>query len=311
MINLLKLLRPYFLVLIISFVASQIQADEAEKGKLFQGSSASIYYETQGNSTETPLFVLHGGPGFEHRYFHYSNAFETISQQRKVIYYDQRGCGQSPRLKDADSFRLIDQIADLDELRAHLGYAKMDVLGHSWGGFLAIAYAARHPERINKLILCDSVAPKWSDTIFLFSQVFPESRARENADSFAAELGDQAAIDRWTKEYLPRLFYSPTKRDSFLQKASSLTYQEFVNSSVHRDIGRFDLSHELLKFQFPTLIITGRYDMNVAPLVAYKFHKAIVGSQFVVFEQSGHLPFFEEPDEFAKVMEQFLSQGKK
>ena len=208
MINLHKLLRPYFLVLIVACVAIQIQADEVEKGKLFQGSSASIYYETQGSSTGIPLFVLHGGPGFEHRYFHYSNAFETISKQRKVVYYDQRGCGQSPRLKEADSFRLINQIADLDELRAHLGYEKIDVLGHSWGGFLAIAYAARHPERINKLILCDSVAPKWSDTIFLFSQVFPESRARDNADSFAAELGDQDAIDRWAKEYLSLLFYS-------------------------------------------------------------------------------------------------------
>jgi len=79
-----------------------------------------------------------------------------------------------------------------------------------------------------------------------------------------------------------------------------------VNESVEHDIQRFDLNPELRKFKFPTLVVTGRYDINVAPSVAYKIHKAIAGSKFVVFERSGHLPFFEEPEPFVRAVEGFL-----
>jgi proline iminopeptidase len=80
-----------------------------------------------------------------------------------------------------------------------------------------------------------------------------------------------------------------------------------VNEAVNHDISRFDLGPEIQKFKFPVLVVTGRYDMNVAPLTAYKIHQAIPGSAFVVFERSGHLPFYEEPEEFAKTLEGFLN----
>ena len=102
------------------------------------------------------------------------------------------------------------------------------------------------------------------------------------------------------------LFYSPQNRDTFLKTVSPGVYKKDINEAVEKDIERFDLNPEIRKFKFRTLVITGRYDMNVAPSVAYKVHQAISGSQFVVFEKSGHLPFFEEPDEFVRVIEEFL-----
>ncbi len=294
----------------ISFVAIVGYADEPETGKIFKSSSTSLYYEIRGNIEGTPLFVLHGGPGFEHRYFHYSNAFDAISKKRKVVYYDQRGCGQSAPLKVGEQMFLKDQINDLEELRAHLGYEKIDILGHSWGGFLAMAYAARHPEHIHQLILCGSAAPKWNDPTDAFSQIFPESTARQNAVTFALSLGDESALNTFNKEYLSQLFYSPANRESFLKKADSLTYSLEVNRVLNQELNQFDLSYELRKYKFPTLVITGRYDINVVPSVAYKIHNAIKDSQFTVFERSGHLPFFEEPDDFARRIDQFLIQEK-
>jgi proline iminopeptidase len=79
---------------------------------------------------------------------------------------------------------------------------------------------------------------------------------------------------------------------------------------VEHDVERFDLNPEIRKFKFPTLVITGRYDINVAPSVAWKMHKAIAGSQFVVFEKSGHLPFYEEPEAFVRALEAFLGGGR-
>jgi proline iminopeptidase len=75
---------------------------------------------------------------------------------------------------------------------------------------------------------------------------------------------------------------------------------------VTGDLGRFDLNPEIRKFQFPVMVATGRYDMNIAPAVAYRIHQAIAGSRFVVFEHSGHIPFYEEPDAFVRAVEEFL-----
>jgi proline iminopeptidase len=120
-------------------------------------------------------------------------------------------------------------------------------------------------------------------------------------------LGDKTAGDASLREYLSMLFYSPEKRDAFVAGVSTSVYNREVNGAVVRDIMRFDLNPEIRKFRFPVLVITGRYDINVAPVVAYRIHQAIPGSRFVVFERSGHLPFYEEPEGFVRAMEDFLA----
>src|SRR5262245_31690520 len=97
-------------------------------------------------------------------------------------------------------------------------------------------------------------------------------------------------------------------RDKFLAPASSLLYTQTVNRAVWTDIQRFDLNPELPKFKFPTLVVTGRYDFNVAPSVAWAIHNAIPGSEFAVFEKSGHLPYCEEVPAFVSGLESFLGK---
>lgn len=282
------------------------RAAHDENGKTFDGPGGKIYYEILGSGSGTPLVLVNGGPGFDHIYFHTSTAWDKLGENRRVVFYDQRGNGRSAALKPGQSCTLADQIDDLDALRAHLGLEKMDLLGGSWGGFLGMAYSARHPERISHLILVDSAAPKWSDTIFLFDKVFPETVERQAALNYAAEFGDKSADDESIREYLSMIFYSPEKRDAALKVLTPGSYTKAVNEAVSHDVARFDLNPEIKKFKFPTLVITGRYDMNVAPLIAYQIHKAIPGSQFAVFEKSSHLPFTEEPEAFARTVEEFL-----
>ena len=277
-----------------------------ENGTTFEGKSATIYYEVLGSGSATPLIAVNGGPGFDHTYEHVSSAWDVLAKKRRVIFYDQRGTGRSPSAK-GQTYTLADQINDLEDLRAHLGADRIELLGHSWGGYLVMAYAAQHPEHISHLIIVDSAAPKFKDTIFLFDNVFPEGTERQHSVSFAEEMGDKGASDTDLCEYFSMLFYSPQNRDKFLATVSPSVYRKDINEAVEKDIERFDLNPEIRKFRFPTLVITGRYDMNVAPVVAYKIHQAIPGSHFAVFERSGHLPFFEEPDAFVRVMEEFLA----
>lgn len=287
---------------------ADVSAGAAEKGQRFDTGGVSIYYEILGGGTRTPLVLVNGGPGFDHVYMHCSDAWDRLAAGRKVVFYDQRGNGRSSAIKEGQSCLLADQIADLDALRARLGLEKMDLLGHSWGGYLVMAYAARHPERISRLMIIDSAAPKIQDTAFLFKNIYPETTAREDGLAFAAELGDEGAISADLREYMSMLFYSPAARDAMLARMDEMTYRQSVNKSVWNDLQRFDLNPELPKFRFPTLVATGRYDFNVAPSVAWSIHRAIPGSEFAVFEKSGHLPYCDESAAFVARLEAFLAK---
>jgi proline iminopeptidase len=301
--------RISFVLSFLLFASSACaQSAHQENGQIFDGPGGKIYYEVTGSGSGAPLVVVNGGPGFDHTYLHIATAWDALGKNRRIIFYDQRGDGRSAPLQKGQSCNLADQIADLEALRAHLGFDKVDMLGHSWGGYLSMAYSARHPEHIAHLMIVDSAAPKWSDTLFLFAQIFPEITERRNGYAFADAMGDKAASDASIHDYLTMLFYSPEKRDAFVAQMSAGAYHQQVLQSVISDLPRFDLNPEIAKFKFPVIVMAGRYDINVAPLVAWKIHQAIPGSRFVVFEKSGHLPFYEEPDAFVRATEDFLSK---
>ena len=143
------------------------------------------------------------------------------------------------------------------------------------------------------MLLVDSGAPKIQDTVLLFKNIHPETVSREEAVAFAVELGDEKAIATDLHEYLSMLFYGAEARDAMMARSASFSYRQKVNKAVWGDLQRFDLNPELPKFRFPTLVVTGRYDFNVAPSVAWAIHKAIPGSEFAVFEKSGHFASLE------------------
>lgn len=272
-------------------------------------SGSKIYYEKHGESNGVPIFVLHGGPGFSHTYLKSSTqAWKKLSKNRPIIFYDQRGTGKSTIIDSVGTCTLVDQINDLEALRNKLGFSQIIILGHSWGGFLGMAYTARFPEYVKNLILVGSAAPCFKDTIFLQKYVFPEIQERRNNLSFEVELGNKDAINSDTLEKFSMLFYSPEKKDEVLSTAGNTSYNYDVHKALRADIDRFDLTPELLKFKQHTLVITGRFDMNVAPLVAYRIHKLIANSKYEVFEYSGHLPFIEESEKFVKVINSFISK---
>ena len=217
----LKASRP-FAFISCCLVAGVLHAADPHGGQTFKTGSVSLYYEIIGTTAGTPLVVANGGPGFDHTYLHLSDVWDTIGKTRKVVLYDQRGNGRSSPIAPGQSCTLRDQIEDLEALRAHIGADRVDLLGHSWGGFLAMAYAARYPQHVQHLLIVDSAAPKWSDTVFLFKDVFPEGVEREDAATFASQMGDVHAAKGALREYLSMLFYSPEKRDAALAQMADV-----------------------------------------------------------------------------------------
>jgi proline iminopeptidase len=288
----------------LPFVA--FAADPA--GRLIDGPAGKLYVETRGTAPGRPLLIVNGGPGFDHGYLVTSPVWDELARARRVVMYDQRGTGRSAAVKPGTPLTLADQLADLEAVRKSLGGQDVDLLGHSYGGAVVMAYTARFPDRVKRLLIVDSAAPKWTETVFLFKQVYPDASERMDGFEFGAQFNDSAAIDAQIREYLSMIFWDPDHRDAFLKRWSPGSFRRHVNESLDADMGKYDLNPEIAKFRLPVLVITGRYDMNVAPVIAWKIHKAIPGSQLVVFDRSSHLPFFEEPERFKKVVEDFLSR---
>lgn len=275
-------------------------------GQVFHAPGATIWYEVRGTAPGRPLVMVNGGPGFDHTYVLCSDAWDVLARRRPVVFYDQRGNGRSGQLAKDQSCTLADQVADLEALRVELHADKIDLLGHSWGGYLVMAYASRHPGHVAHLIITDSAAPKWSDTEFIFKYVYPETIERQGPLDFADALGDTAAGKESLHEYLGMLFVSDEKRQDFMSRRETYLYSKDVNQKLNADLANFDMWPALPALTMPTLVLTGRFDMNVAPSTAWRIHKAIPGSQWAVFEKSGHLPYFEEPERFVSVVERFL-----
>jgi proline iminopeptidase len=296
--------------LLLAVPAGARPATPSGPGRTFTSNGATIWYEVRGSDHgRPPLVMVNGGPGFDHTYVLCSDAWDTLAKERRVVFYDQRGNGRSGALASGQSCTLSDQIADLDALRAELHAESVDLLGHSWGGYLVMAYAIRHPSRVAHLLIVDSAAPKWTETDFIFKYIYPEGIDRQGPLDFADALGDSAAGHESLMEYMRMLFVSQEKRDEFMSRADRCRYTKSVNEALNADLAKYDMWPALPSLTMPTLVATGRFDINVAPSTAWKIHRAIPGSKWEVFERSGHLPYFEEPEKFVRVVEGFLESG--
>jgi len=199
------------------------------------------------------------------------------------------------------------QVADLEAVRAHLGLERVALLGDSYGGLLVTAYAAAHPQHVAKMILSDSAAPTWKDMVHLLPQTFPDVEQQADAEEKSLEANPDAAARAGLRNHFRMIFYSPEKRDAYMARMGDLGYEPAVAGAVSKATENIDLTQSLPGFHFPVLVITGRYDMNVAPLTAWRMAHAIPGAKIVFFEQSGHLPAFEEPEKYRSVLESFLN----
>ncbi len=265
-------------------------------------------YETFGTqSTATPIIAVNGGPGLSHAYMLQNDVWQRIAATRLVIFYDQRGTGASKRLSPNAPQTMPAHIADLEAVREHFHLARAAFLGDSYGGLLVTAYAAAHPEHVASLILSDAASPSLKAIVHLLPQTFPDIEEQDDHEEKSLAAHPDAAAQAGLRNHFRMIFYSPAKRDAYIEHMGDLGYVPAVGEAVSKAVDDLDLSAALPTFRFRTLILNGRYDMNVAPLTAWHLAHAIPHAQLVFFEQSGHLPSYEEPDRYITVLNQFLN----
>jgi proline iminopeptidase len=277
-------------------------------GGTIHTAEVDLGYETFGvQGPALSVIAVNGGPGLSHAYMLMNDMWQKVARGRLVVFYDQRGTGASKRLKRDAPQTMDAQVADLEAIREHFALQKFALVGDSYGGLLAMAYAAAHPEHVGKLVLSDSAAPAWNIMVHLLPQTFPDVEERD-AEERKRLRDPDAAARASLRNHFRMIFYSPEKRDAYLARMGDLGYEPAVARAVSKATEDINLTSKLAGFRFPTLVITGRYDMNVAPLTAWRMAHAIPGAKIVFFEQSGHLPSYEEPDKYQSVLETFLNE---
>ena len=198
------------------------------------------------------------------------------------------------------------QVADLEAVREHFHLARATFVGDSFGGLIVTAYAAAHPEHVASLGLSDAASPSIKGIVHLLPQTFPDIEEQDDRDEKSLAATPEAAAQAGLRNHFRMIFYSSAKRDAYISHMGDLGYVPAVAEAVSNATDALDFSSALATFHFPTLVLNGRYDMNVAPLTAWRLAHAIPNAKLVFFEESGHLPSYEEPDRYVTVLQQFL-----
>jgi proline iminopeptidase len=296
---------PKWIALLI-FLSLPALAQEATVSGILHTADVDLTYWVYGKPTaETPIIVVNGGPGLSHIYMIQNDVWNRLAQTRQIIFYDQRGTGKSKSVRAGASMDISAQVADLEAVRSHFAFSKVDLVGDSFGGFLSMAYAVAHPEHFHKLVLSDSAPPALKDIVHLLPQVFPD--IEEEDEALRKKLGDtDEAAQQELLNHFRMIFYDEDLLHRYLANVKDLEYTPSTGNAVGQAASKIDMTAELPKFSFPVLVITGRYDMNVAPLTAWRMYKAIHGAKLIIFAKSGHLPSYEEPDKYVQVVNTFL-----
>lgn len=270
-----------------------------------------VWYESQGEGG-TPLLCLHGGPGFTH---HYMEALGQLADERRVIFYDQLGCGSSDRPADTSLWTVDRFVEELAVVRDALGLDHVHLLGSSWGGMLAMQYVLDRRPRLDSLVLCGSPAsiPRWiEDCAELLAEEPAEVREaiREHeASGFTACPEYQAAILGFYRAHVCRLRPWPAGLERSFAEAGYDVYHTMNGPSeftVTGSLREWDVTPRLAEIEVPTLLVGGRHD-ECRPAHLEDMRRRIPGARLAIIEDASHLCFAERWDVFREVLTDFLS----
>jgi proline-specific peptidase len=261
-----------------------------------------------------PVLVLHGGPGAAHDYL---EPLEDLARTgRQVIFYDQLGCGRSDHIHDTSLWTVQLFLDELRTVREQLGLDRTHILGHSWGGMLALEHALARSKGIESLVICDSPADmgQWVSEADRLRKELPRevqlTLLRHEAADTTMSLEYQAAMLIYYRRHVCRLDPWPEYIDrSFAQLARDPeVYNVMCGPSEFFVTGKlkdWSIVHRLGEIGEPTLLMSGRYD-EATPEVVRAVQRGISGSEWRLFEQSSHMPHAEERKLFMSVLDEFL-----
>ena len=285
-----------------------------------------IYYKVIGRGA--PLMIVHGGPGASHDYL--LPYLLPLARKHRLIFIDERGSGRSERLENPALYTVENMVEDLEAVRTALGLGKISLLGHSYGGVLAQAYAFKYQQNLTHLILGGTFysTAEMNKVLAHEKQAMPPDDFKKLDDLEKAGLFDKGkpwergrypddyAKLAWGDGYFPFLYqrhpdpnYDPVSGNTStswdLYREMWGSHGEFI---IDGNLKSVEYADKLPGIKVPTLVICGDHDES-DPSLSRFMHEKIAGSKLVVLPQSGHMAFVDQPNLYINAVNDFL-QGK-
>ncbi len=259
------------------------------------------------------VLLLTGGPGFAGEQLFTTAA--AIAKTHRAILPDQRGTGESRvDAYSGDAFSIDGAVADLESIRTAMKIDRWTLVGHSYGGLLSMAYAAKHPDRVVSLVL---IGPAGIDSNFwgryqqnLFARLDDQTRtAMQSISAANLSLEEMADLIRKMNRLMaPAMIANADAREALEAEMDVTRFEPRVNMAMQRHVLRYDFKPALASFKPPTLVIQGDGDpigRETADLIV----KTLPNAKLHVIDGCGHWPFLEKPDELFRAVAAFL-KGK-
>jgi len=281
-----------------------------------------IYYTALGHGA--PLMVVHGGPGASHDYF--LPYLLPLARHNRLIFIDERGSGKSEKLEDPKGYTIENMVEDCEAVRQALNLGKMNLLGHSYGGALAQAYALKYQNNLSHLILCSTFCSTSKMNEVLQKELAssdPETRKTVEQFEKAGLFGKGKPYEQnrypvdymvaaWGGAYFPYLYQrnpDPNFDPVAMGNTSWDLYREMWGSHgefiIDGNLKSVEYADRLPGIHVPTLVTAGDHD-ECDPSLARDMNRLIPGSKLVIFPKSGHMTFVDQPGLFIRTVDSFL-----
>lgn len=301
---------PIFLLAVTLAAVPVAAAELATSEGLHSVNGTELWVKRLGSGD--PIVIVHGGPVLEHSYF--LPHLAPLAEEYELIFFDQRLSGRSASEVNESEVRMVAFVEDIEAVRVELGLGKIHLMGHSWGGQLAMRYAIEHEANLRSLILLDSMAASsklWREEEKLVAEMLTEEIAAERQailESEALEARQPEAIEKLLRVSFSIQFADPdkaTELDFLVPPDYGERSRQFA--ALAPDIESFDLHEALSTLSVPALVLYGAMEPG-AGLGGAAIAEALSGSELVVIPDAGHFPFIEQPEAFLKAVRSFLER---
>jgi len=271
-------------------------------------------FEPKDRASKGTVLTLAGGPGCPHQYI--LPMSDLTNYGYRVIFYDQLGIGKSEMPKNKYMFCIEYNVEEVEALRVAMNLGKINLWGSSYGGALAIAYSLKYQRNLKSLITAGGLASipltvegmnKWK------AELPPEIIAVLNKYESAGDYENPEYINAMMVFYHRYVCRLPEWPEEFVYTNDNISkpvYHLMNGPNEYTIIGNlkyWDVTDQLPTIKVPTLVTGGRYD-EVSPKVAESLHRGIKGSKRLTFENSAHMPFWDERQKYVQAVAKFLDQ---
>lgn len=253
-------------------------------------------------NTKAPKIVfLHGGAGDNH--LNFLPHCEALKEGFHLYFYDQTDAGKS--YSDQKLAYTIDrEVENLEKLRQYWKIDKLHIIGHSWGSILALFYAQKYPQNVQKMILTGSIGTEAS-YYQLFAQNLQKKLTPQDYQTLQSLAANKASRQDYHEKVMLKHYFSDTTKIKDMSK-TVLNFE--VNQGIAQDIfAQFKLKGKLNMIDFPVLVLQGKQDLLTIEEIKSGF-EGIKRIQFSEIDQAGHWTFVEQPKVFLETVHTFIKK---